>query len=146
MGSAATDPATICDMICVAASDTINAVSVLDLNDADKIDIGNYEHVMVIVDCGGATASVTCDVTLREGATRSGPETEFHAFTQIVQANAVGCQQHIFSTRGRQRYLQVRVSTGVTGNVRLGVLVLGFGTRVTENTDLTSPKVELGIS
>lgn len=103
------------------------------LSNANKIDLGRYEYVMVLASCGDVGVGATVTFTLFESDTRTSTDFPLDGtngapnYTMSVTTGGFGTGWASFPTAGRRRYLKISVATsGGSGNGAGSVLVLGF--------------------
>jgi hypothetical protein len=132
MNIATIDPSNCVEVTSVCAKKFANGLT-QDLNDADKIDIGRYEHVMVLASCSDVGTAITVTVTPKEADGRATAEFPLDGtngapnYVMTFTSGALGTAWAAFPTSGRRRYLQIQCTTaGGTGTASLSVTVLGF--------------------
>ena len=103
------------------------------LTNANKIDIGRYEYVMVLASCGDVGIGNTITFTLGEGDTRTSAVFPLDGtngapnYTMTVTSGTFGTGWAAFPVSGRRKFLQIAVaSSGGSGNGAACVTVLGF--------------------
>lgn len=140
------DPDSMLELVLVhTASGVLAAATSFSLTDIKKIDMGKYDHLLVIAaNSGGSSA---CTITPGDA---DGPSTAVFPldgtggvpdFRMTFATSAFESRQTIIRTAGRRRYLQFTVVTGAGTGIRLVLYVVGVRSRLgsgqTLNTNLT---------
>ncbi len=126
------DPSTSLEVTSVCAKKFATGVT-QDLNDADKVDIGRYEYVMVFASCSDVGTGQTITITPKEGDGRATAEFPLNGsngapdFRIVFTGASLGTAWAFFAVAGRRRFLQIEVATtGGSLNSSVAVNVLGF--------------------
>lgn len=130
------DPGAVSEVFCLTAGQQFVGAASFQLANGSRIDIGNYEHALMIYGNGGGTTAGTITFTPRESDSQTGPEFPLDGtngapdFRVTVPSAAVtGAGLRVLRVRARRRFLNVQVTLAATGNARLSVYLIGYGKR-----------------
>lgn len=138
------DPQSLSDVFCVHSGAGLTGIAAFDLNDGLRIDIGHYEHVLVLVANGGGTTTGVTTITPKVSDTQSGPEFNLDgtgglpdARMTFTTANGdISSRQRVLRVRGLRRFLNITVSLAATGTIRPAIYVIGYGPRVSSGVNI----------
>lgn len=147
------DPDAITDIICVHTGAPVNGIAAFDLNNGSKIDIGKYQHVVLLAVNGGGTTAGTITITPKDADSQTGPEFPLDGtggvpdFRRTFSSQAdLGSRQVVIRTAGRRRFLNVELALAATGTVRVAIYLIGYGKREAKAQPIDTNLAALGVT
>ncbi len=119
----ALDPGSLLEATAVHIASTTLGIGTFDLEDAERIDIGQYEHVVLACINGGGTGTIV--ITPLESDSPTGAQTRLDSLAVSFASSEFEAKHRVIRCAGRKRYLNVEVVVGAAA-VRPNIILYGI--------------------
>jgi hypothetical protein len=132
------DPNAVSDIYCIHNGAPLSGIAAFDINDGSRIDIGKYDHVVLLVGMSTGTTAGAITITPKDSSSQNGPEFPLDGTggrpdyrRSFTGGSDTGSRQVVMRVANMRRYLNLTVSLAATGNARCCIYLLGFGKAAT---------------